>query len=274
MNRSLFVLDGVPKWVWLPFRAKSLRGKGFFAGSPSTGLRRHLLDGQKVPAGRMLLLLRSLTRNSAACRQRAFNMTCVQLFLLLAFSVAAKSGESNQSSSHRVSAPPIPDSSPGYLVHDAVSAGWSLKPLGPLVSDASVDRLRHSPRQPLNSRPARNSAKVKDRHQRRLLSESQFPFDESVDSEMCMSVQHNQSIPVATAVVKWDPCHFADGEERWESSCSDPYFGGSLSCCFGARNNTCTLCPKKKCTSQVAVQCAQRSVSDTLHAFFVIICSN
>jgi cysteine-rich repeat protein len=148
------------------------------------------------------------------------------------------------------------------------TAGWSLKPLSiaPTVVDApSILPARASPRQQLNARSteAKYERAVLAAASRHLLDlEEAVPADRADDSGICMSLPANQSMPVAAvaSAPEGDPCRFAGGEERWGSACQDPYFGGSLRCCFSPDSNgTCSLCSTAtSCTSAKAVQCAQR----------------
>lgn len=162
------------------------------------------------------------------------------------------------------------------------TAGWSLKPLSiaPTVVDApSILPARASPRQQLNARSTASNYEraVSAAASRHLLDlEEAVLADKADDSGICMSLPANQSMRVhaAASAPEGDPCRFADGEERWGPACQDPYFGGSLRCCFSPDSNgTCSLCSTAtSCTSAQAVQCAQR-FADRSHRLLLTRCS-
>jgi len=149
------------------------------------------------------------------------------------------------------------------------TAGWSLKKplsIAPTAVDApSIPPARASPRQQLNARStaAKYEHAVSAAAHRHILDlEEAVPAGKADDSGICMSLPANQSMRVAAvaSAPEGDASRFADGEERWGPACQDPYFGGSLRCCFSPDSNgTCSLCSTAtSCTSAKAVQCAQR----------------
>ena len=146
------------------------------------------------------------------------------------------------------------------------SAGWSLKPLvgTDVVTDttSALSTARITPRQQLNRHYARRSALKDAKPVQTLMAVSGVAGEAAAGSDekgLCMSPPRNGTLPAVQAGAVGDECRFAPAEERWGPSCSDPYFGGSFSCCFHAKNGTCSLClTQKQCASKTVVQCAER----------------
>ena len=176
---------------------------------------------------------------------------------------------------HRT-APPAPRHA-GRLEAVAASAGWSLKPLSSDVVSVEAVRGAAAARQELNRFSSRPPAATKGaRTVRSLLQAETLSFGglgstaglSADDLDFCMSPPSNategndDTAAAEAAAVVTDPCSFASGEERWEPSCSDDYFGGSPRCCFSASGNgTCSLCKDhEQCQPGAAVQCAARWV--------------
>jgi len=155
---------------------------------------------------------------------------------------------------------------PARLDEGAASAGWSLKPLvgNDVVTDAisALSTARITPRQQLNRHCARRSALKDAKPVQTLMAVSGVAGEAAVGSDekgLCMSPPRNGTLPAVQAGAVGDACRFAPAEERWGPSCSDPYFGGSFSCCFHAKNGTCSLCSTQmQCASKTVVQCAER----------------
>lgn len=154
----------------------------------------------------------------------------------------------------------------------AASAGWSLKPLVDDVANAATiqpltgSRIAHT--QELNSP---RSHTFGSRSTRALLQADTgalvglgegtgTPEDEDT-SDVCMGLSGNVSVvDIESESAPADPCTFRPGEETWESSCSNAYFGGSPNCCFSTQlNGTCSLCKTLgQCEPSAAVRCASR----------------
>jgi hypothetical protein len=174
-----------------------------------------------------------------------------------------------------LTAPEAPARSAGRLEAVVASAGWSLKPLPSNIFSVAAVRGSADSRQELNRFSSRASAATEGAGtMRSLLQAETFSFAglggnfglRNGDSDVCMSPPRNATgggdDNAGKAAAVTDPCSFAPGEERWEPSCSDDYFGGSPRCCFSAGGNgTCSLCKDRgQCQSRAAVQCAARWV--------------